>query len=106
MPPILQKYVTLLKGLVSGLSSWVPIILAAIAGILALIYKTKAEKAEETATESVTAAKDAPLVAQQQQDETKIKQVDENIQQIMDEREKLRNQYLTDQQKADEWNKK
>lgn len=80
--------------------------LAGLAGLLALFYKEKAEKAETSAIESQTAAKDAPLVAQQQQDEVKIKQVDENIQQIMDERAKLRDQYATDQQKADSWNKK
>lgn len=80
--------------------------LAAIAGLVALIYKAKAEKAEAESIESHVAAQDAPLVAQQQQDEQKIKVVDENIQKIMDEREKLRNQYLTDQQKADSWNKK
>ena len=76
------------------------------ASFIALFYKAKAEKAEENVVESVTAAKDAPLVAQQQQDEMKIKQIDEDIKKIMDEREKLRHQYLTDQERADSWNKK
>lgn len=94
------------KILASGISSWFPFVLAAIAGILALIYKEKAEKAEASAIESQTAAKDAPLVAQQAQDEVKLKEANEDIQKIMDEREKLRNKYVTDQERADSWNKK
>lgn len=95
----------------SGISnsfSWIPFVLAAVAGIVALIYKKKAENAEAEVIVSRTQTADAPLAAQQARDEAQIKQVDENIQKIMDEREKLRDQYAkeTDQQKADSWNKK
>lgn len=104
----MQNSVAKLKALVSGISSyfsWLPLALAAIAGLVALIYKSKAEQAEAEALVSHTQDEDAPLVAKQAQDEVAIKQVDENIQAIMDERTKLRDQYLTDQQKADNWNK-
>lgn len=81
-------------------------VLAAIAGIVALIYKAEAEKAKTESIESDTKAKDAPLVVQQQQDEEKLKQANEDIKKIMDERDTLRNKYMTDQEKSDSWNKK
>lgn len=82
-----------------------PTVLAIIGLGLAFFYKSKAETSEAKAIISEVAAKDAPLAAQQAQDEAGIKQVDKGIQDMLDERKKLRDQYLTDQQRADSWKK-
>jgi uncharacterized coiled-coil DUF342 family protein len=97
--------------LVSGISnslSWIPFILPAIAGILALVYKKKAENAEAEVIVSRTQAADAPLAAKQAQDQEQINQVDENLKKLEDERKKAEEQRKkeTDQEKADSWNKK
>lgn len=104
---LFQSFVSRLKATVSLIGSWFPLVLAVVAGILALVYKKKAEEAETEVIISHTQAADAPLAAQQAQDQVQIKQVDENIQKIMDERAKLRDQYAqeTDQERADSWNK-
>lgn len=90
---------------ISNYFSFIPIILAAIAGILALIYKKKAETAEEQVIISHTQAQDAPLASQQAQDEAQIKQVDETLQKLENEREKANKPDKTDKDKAASWNK-
>jgi len=84
---------------------YLPVVLGVIATGFAAFYKNKATEEETKAVVSETQAKDAPLVAQQAQDEAQLKTVDKGIQDMLAEREKLRNQYVTDQQKADSWNK-
>ena len=104
-----QAFVKRLHAWVSGANkffSWFPIALAAIAGVLALFYKHKADKAEADNIESETRIQDAPLVAQQAENAAKLERVNEDIKKIHEEREKLRNQYITDQEKADSWDKK
>lgn len=72
----IQNCVTQLKTWGSGLANWLPLVLAAIAGLVALIYKSKAEKAETDAVIAQTQAKDAPLAAKQKEIEDKIKEVE------------------------------
>lgn len=94
--------------MVSGMSNSPDIgyIILAVLGLgFALFFKDKAKKEEAEAIISETQAKDAPLVAQQAQDEAQMKVVDKGLQDMLAEREKLRKQYVTDQQKADSWNK-
>lgn len=78
----------------SGISKWLPIVLAAIAGFIALIYKRKAEQAETDALIAQTQAKDAPLVAKQRENEKKI----EDVKNQDDSK-------LTPEERADRWNK-
>lgn len=78
----------------SGISKWLPIVLAAIAGLVALIYKRKAEQADTAALIAETQAKDAPLVAKQRENEKKI-----------DEVKNQDDSKLTPEERADRWNK-
>lgn len=55
--------------------------------------------------EQETKAQDAPLVQKQEEIKADIKEVDKGIDEMKAERERLRNEYLTDQQRADQWNK-
>lgn len=90
----IQQSVARLKDLGSGISKWLPIVLAAIAGFIALIYKRKAEQAETDALIAQTQAKDAPLVAKQRENEKKI----EDVKNQDDSK-------LTPEERADRWNK-
>ncbi len=85
-------------------------ILSIIIGLLgagvALFFKSQADKAGAGAIESKVQVKDAPLAARQQDDETKIHEIDAGIQKMKDDQEKMKQQRLTDQQRADNWNKK
>lgn len=56
--------------------SWLPLVLAGIAGLLALFYKNQAENSKASAIEAETKIKDAPLVAKQLEDEKKIKEIE------------------------------
>lgn len=82
----------------------VPAAFGILGTFLALYYKSRATSAETTAIVSQVQAKDAPLAAQQAQDQAGIAATDKGIKDMMVERDKLRNQYVTDQQKADSWN--
>lgn len=90
----------------SDYSALIPIILAVLGGSIGLFFKSKADKLAAKVITSETKIKDAPLAAKQTENETKIKEVDKGIQDMLDERKKLRDKYLTDQEKADSWNKK
>ncbi len=81
-------------------------VLVIVAGLVALFYKGKADNVSAEAIEAKVEVKDAPLAAKQEETKEQIKEVDAGIQQMKDEREKLRNQYITDQQRADSWNDK
>lgn len=85
--------------------SIVSVIFAGLAGLIAWFFKNKADRATAQVIESKVAIQDAPLAQKQADDKEKIKEVDAGIQAIKDEREKMRNQYLTDQQRADSWTK-
>jgi hypothetical protein len=80
--------------------------LSGLLGLLALIFRNKGIEQAEQLIQSQTKAEDAPLAAQQAADVAQVKVDDAGIQALKDEREKLRNEYLTDQQKADTWNQK
>lgn len=56
--------------------------------------------------EQETKAQDAPLVQKQEEIKSDIKEIDKGIDEMKAERERLRNEYLTDQERADKWNKK
>lgn len=87
-------------------SALIPIILAVLGGGIGLFFKNKADKLAAKDIMSDTKIKDAPLEAKQIENESKIKEVDKGIQDMLNERRKLRDKYLTDQEKADSWNKK
>lgn len=84
-----------------GLGPYIAVIIAVLA---ALYYKDRSDKSGAKVITSETEAKDAPLVAQQKQNESEIKKVDEGIQKMIDERNKLHDQHLTDQERANSWN--
>lgn len=77
-----------------------------VMALVALFFKNKADKATADAQISKIAAQDAPLSAQQTNDEAKIKVIDAGIQKMKDDQlkmqESLKNQ--TDQDRADSWN--
>lgn len=85
---------------------YLPLALGVLGSLAALYYKNRATKAETIAITSEVHAKDAELVVEQNQVEEKKKEVDKGIQNMLAEREKLRNKYVNDQQRADSWNKK
>ncbi len=90
----------------SDLYTLIPLILAGLGGLAAWFFKGQADRAKAGSIVSETKVQDAPLAAQQAQDEAKIREVDAGIQQIKDERERLRNQYISDQERANSWNNK
>lgn len=77
-----------------------------IGGLVALIlfYKSKADKASAKNITAETKIKDAPLAAKQDELKEKIKDADNKIKDIMDERKKNRDEYLSDQERANKWN--
>lgn len=84
---------------------FIPYIIAVIAGLVALFFKNKAEQSSADALIAKVEAKDAPLAARQAEDQAKIKAVDADIEAMKEERKKLRDEYLTDQERANKWNK-
>ncbi len=90
------------------LTSWLAgaagIVISALA-LLALFFKNKADQEGVVAIEAKTHGEDAGLVQQQNANRQKLDEVNKSIQDLKDEKASLRNQYLNDQQRADQWNK-
>lgn len=76
----------------------------AILGGLVLFFKNKADNLKADNVLSETKIKDASLLQQELQAKAKLKGIDKDIQNLKDERVKLQNQNLTDQERADKWN--
>lgn len=83
----------------------IPFALAIGGGLLALFFKGKSDKATAEASIAEVKVADAPLAIKQDEVHDQIKEIDKGIAQMKAEREKMRNEYITDQQKADSWNK-
>ena len=80
-------------------------ILISILALLALFFKNKADQNGVAEIEAKTQGADAGLVDQQNANKRKLDDVNKSIQDLKNEKENLRNQYLTDQQRADQWDK-
>jgi hypothetical protein len=81
----------------------VPSILGVLATLVAWYYKGKAIDAQDKIITTQVQAQDAPLAAQQAQDQAQIAAVDAGIQKMKDEQAKQQ-QPLTDEQRAASWN--
>lgn len=82
----------------------------ALAGILFLLYRFGLNFLINSTIQQ-TAKEDKSLEQQQLENQAKLAQVNRDLDGLYDERKKLRDEYVadaqkTDQQKADEWNKK
>lgn len=87
-------------------AEYLPFAIGILGSLFAIYYKNRATKSETQSIIAEVKAKDAPLVAEQNQIEEKKKEVDKGIQDMMVEREKLRNKYVSDQERANSWDKK
>lgn len=88
----------------SELSPIMAVIFAILGGLL-FYFKGKADKAGSEALLGEVKGEDKSLVKQQSENQAKLDQVNKDIQDLKDEKKKLRDLYLTDQQRADKWNK-
>lgn len=79
-------------------------VVAVILGVIALYFKGQADKSGTEAVVAKTEGEDAPLAQQQADNQVKLSQINKDIQDLKDEKKRLRDQYLTDQQEADKWN--
>lgn len=82
-------------------------IISLIIGLIGLVlyFKKEADQANTESLISKTEGKDEVLAQEQGKNEQEIKKVDKDIRDLYDERAKLRDQYLSDQERADKWNK-
>ncbi len=89
----------------SEINPLIPGAITVLSILVALFFKNKATKAEDKVISSEVQVKDAPLQAQQAQDEAAIQQVDAGLQHMIDEKKKIENQQKTNEERADSWNK-
>lgn len=80
------------------------LILIAIFGGAAWIFKQKADKSGSDAITAKVKGEDKNLLEQQNDKKAELDEVNENIKKLKEERARQQNEQLTDQERADKWN--
>jgi septal ring factor EnvC (AmiA/AmiB activator) len=79
-------------------------VIAVLAGLV-FFFRNKAAKSELDAILGQVRGEDKGLVQKQTENQVKLDQINEDISALKEEKRKMRDQYLSAQERADKWNK-